>query len=166
MRTSSRHELLYARSAIVAAAKAYALNAIDLVCVEFKDRHALEQEASEGRRLGFDGKQAIHPAQVDTIQRAFSPSDSGATPPFSLSLSLCLSSSQPSQIDADSNSDVRVAEIERARRILSEYDQASRQGKGAYSFKELDTGKEVMIDAPMLLQARAILNKVPPPPPR
>lgn len=49
-------ELLYARSAIVTAAKAYGLDAIDLVCVTYQDTKELDLESREGRRLGFDGK--------------------------------------------------------------------------------------------------------------
>lgn len=45
LRTSSRHEMAYARSAIVAHAKAYGLQAIDLVCVAYND--------FEVPRLGF-----------------------------------------------------------------------------------------------------------------
>ena len=71
--------MLYPRSQIVTAAKAYGLQAIDLVshltvsllehrhpqtrtlltrkvCVNYKDEAALQEESEEGRRLGFDGK--------------------------------------------------------------------------------------------------------------
>ena len=37
----------------------------------------LKEECEEGRRLGFDGKQAIHPSQISRIQSSFSPSLSG-----------------------------------------------------------------------------------------
>ena len=56
VRTDSRVEMLHARSAIVLAAKAYKLQAIDMVCVKVKDLDVLQDECSEGRRLGFDGK--------------------------------------------------------------------------------------------------------------
>jgi (S)-citramalyl-CoA lyase len=38
------------------------------------DRDGLLQEAEEARDLGFTGKGAIHPAQLATIQAAFTPS--------------------------------------------------------------------------------------------
>ncbi|KAG0655839.1 hypothetical protein C6P46_000691 [Rhodotorula mucilaginosa] len=78
IRTPSRYEMLYARSSVVAVAHAYNLAAIDLVCVKYKGEEAeaiLREESEEGRRLGFTGKQAIHPAQVSIIQKAFAPSD-------------------------------------------------------------------------------------------
>ncbi|BGP01698.1 Pyruvate/Phosphoenolpyruvate kinase-like domain-containing protein [Rhodotorula toruloides] len=77
IRTPSRREMLFARSSIVTVAHAYGLAAIDLVCVKYKGEEAqqvLVDECREGREMGFTGKQAIHPAQVSTIQRAFAPS--------------------------------------------------------------------------------------------
>ncbi|KAJ9143438.1 Protein phosphatase methylesterase 1 [Pleurostoma richardsiae] len=77
-RSPSLSELLYARSAIVTAARAHDLpSAIDLVCTAFKGDEglqALEDECADGRRLGFTGKQAIHPSQISLIQSAFGPS--------------------------------------------------------------------------------------------
>ena len=35
----------------------------------------LREDAAFGRRLGYDGKLAIHPAQVPVINEAFSPDD-------------------------------------------------------------------------------------------
>ncbi|GAA5906422.1 HpcH/HpaI aldolase/citrate lyase family protein [Sporobolomyces salmoneus] len=79
IRTPSRREMLFARSSVVTVAKAYGLKAVDLVCVQYKGEkaeQALMEESREGRELGFDGKQAIHPAQVEPIQAAFTPSES------------------------------------------------------------------------------------------
>ncbi|CCM01879.1 uncharacterized protein FIBRA_03950 [Fibroporia radiculosa] len=73
IRTKSRQELLYTRSQIAITAKAFALDAIDMVCVNYKDLDYLKVECEDGRRLGFNGKQAIHPTQVDIIQSTFVP---------------------------------------------------------------------------------------------
>ncbi|KAI4149421.1 MAG: hypothetical protein LQ340_004636 [Diploschistes diacapsis] len=76
-RTPSLTEFLYARSAIATAARAHSLSStIDLVCTSFRGdegRQALEQECIGGRDLGFNGKQCIHPDQVETVQRVFAP---------------------------------------------------------------------------------------------
>ncbi|KAI0372224.1 citrate lyase beta subunit [Pilatotrama ljubarskyi] len=74
IRTTSRQELLYTRSHIAVTAKAFKLKAIDMVCVNYKDLDYLRNECEDGRRLGFTGKQAIHPSQVDIIQSTFVPS--------------------------------------------------------------------------------------------
>ena len=74
MRTRTGFEVLYARSAIVAAAGAYGLQAIDHVCVDLDDLSTLEEQCSNGSQLGFRGKTAIHPKQIEIINRCFSPS--------------------------------------------------------------------------------------------
>ena len=44
-----------------------------MTCIDYKDKDRLEAECHDGRNLGFTGKQAIHPNQIDTIKRFFSP---------------------------------------------------------------------------------------------
>jgi len=73
IRTSSRRELLFTRSQIAIAAKAFGLDSIDMVCVHYRDLGILKEECIDGRQLGFTGKQAIHPAQVEVINSTFVP---------------------------------------------------------------------------------------------
>ncbi|KAF9138923.1 hypothetical protein BG015_002212 [Linnemannia schmuckeri] len=74
-RTREGTEMLYGRQAIVTAAHAYGLQAIDLVCMDYKNDDILKEECEFGRRMGFLGKQAVHPRQLDIIQRCFLPTD-------------------------------------------------------------------------------------------
>ena len=74
-RTREGWEVFYARSAIVTHAAAFQLEAIDMVFVDFRDLDGLHREAMEGARLGFCGKQIIHPNQVIPVQQAFTPTD-------------------------------------------------------------------------------------------
>ncbi|KAM0745971.1 beta subunit of citrate lyase [Meredithblackwellia eburnea MCA 4105] len=74
-RSASRRELLYPRSAIQTHARAFGLQALDLVCVNYKEPDVLRDECQDGHTLGYDGKQAIHPSQVEIIQAAYSPSE-------------------------------------------------------------------------------------------
>ncbi|MFH1186269.1 MAG: CoA ester lyase [Chloroflexota bacterium] len=74
-RTADAVELLYARQSVLTAAAAFGLQAIDMVAIDFKDLEGLRREADFGAGLGFSGKQIIHPAQVDPVQAAFTPSD-------------------------------------------------------------------------------------------
>lgn len=78
-RTPSLTEFLYARSAIVTAARAAELpSAIDLVCTSYKGDEGirrLEEECAGGKALGFNGKQCIHPSQVEVVQRMFAPDE-------------------------------------------------------------------------------------------
>lgn len=72
-RTNDESELIYARSAIVTAAKANDLGAIDSPSLRLDDTEQLLQEVLRSRSLGFSGKFAIHPAQVPFINKTFSP---------------------------------------------------------------------------------------------
>lgn len=66
---------LLARTLCLAAAKAADAQPIDSVYTNFRDAEGLEAESLQGRRTGFTGKVAIHPDQVDVINRAFTPSE-------------------------------------------------------------------------------------------
>ncbi len=74
-RTRDAVELLYARQAVVTAAAAFGLQAIDIVTIDFKDIEALRKESEFGAQLGYTGKQIIHPAQVEPVQAAFTPNN-------------------------------------------------------------------------------------------
>lgn len=73
-RTKDAKELLYARQKLVLVAKAFQLQAIDLVHIDYKDTETLKEQSLEGARMGYTGKQVIHPIQVPIVQDAFSPS--------------------------------------------------------------------------------------------
>jgi citrate lyase beta subunit len=66
--------LLYARSRIVHAAAMCGADAMDVPVLDVADHAGLLDEARAVARLGFTGKAAIHPTQVEAIQSAFSPS--------------------------------------------------------------------------------------------
>jgi citrate lyase beta subunit len=74
-RTQDAIELLYARQAVAVACAAYDLQAIDIVTIDYKDINALRIESEFGARIGYAGKQIIHPAQVEPVQTAFTPND-------------------------------------------------------------------------------------------
>jgi citrate lyase subunit beta-like protein len=74
-RTPEAVELMYARQAVLTAAAANGLQAIDIVTIDFKDLDALRREAEFGAGLGYSGKQIIHPNQVEPVQMAFTPNE-------------------------------------------------------------------------------------------
>lgn len=57
----------------VIAARAYGLAIIDSVYNDFNDPDGLEAECLEAKKLGFDGKSLIHPAQIETANWVFAP---------------------------------------------------------------------------------------------
>jgi citrate lyase subunit beta/citryl-CoA lyase len=60
--------------AIVAAARANGLRAIDGPYAAHKDPTGLQQAALIARAMGFDGKQCIHPVQLPVVNAVFTPS--------------------------------------------------------------------------------------------
>jgi len=64
----------YARTVTLLGAAAADVAAVDTVFVDFRDLAGLEAECRAAVRDGFSGKMAIHPGQVDTINRLFTPS--------------------------------------------------------------------------------------------
>jgi citrate lyase subunit beta/citryl-CoA lyase len=65
---------LLAKSLCLAAARAVGAQPVGVVYVDFRDLAGLEAECLRDRRAGFVGKIAIHPAQCEVINRAFTPS--------------------------------------------------------------------------------------------
>jgi citrate lyase beta subunit len=67
-------EVLYARSRLVVESAAAGIRSpFDLVHVDTRDDEGLEAEARLARSLGFRGKACIHPADVEIVNRVFSP---------------------------------------------------------------------------------------------
>lgn len=67
--------LAYPRSKMVVDARAAGLSwLVDGVFMNLKDTAALRTECGIARELGFVGKMAIHPTQVDVMHEVFSPS--------------------------------------------------------------------------------------------
>jgi citrate lyase subunit beta/citryl-CoA lyase len=73
-RTEDDSEVTYARSAMCVAARAADVLALDTPFFRFRDPEALQHNAQASKKIGFKGKFAIHPAQIDIINATFSPS--------------------------------------------------------------------------------------------
>ncbi len=63
------------RSLTLLAAAACNVTAIDTIFANFRDLEGFEASCISARREGFSGCMAIHPAQVEIINRCFTPSD-------------------------------------------------------------------------------------------
>lgn len=74
-RTNEGLEVLWARSTVIAHAAAAGLQAIDTPFVSFQDADGLSHDARFAAQLGYAGKLAIHPKQIEPINRAFNPSE-------------------------------------------------------------------------------------------
>jgi citrate lyase subunit beta/citryl-CoA lyase len=74
-RTVEGRESLFARQAVLNAAKAAGIQALDSVFSDVSDVEGLERSCREARSLGFDGKGCIHPRQIQAIHEAFAPTE-------------------------------------------------------------------------------------------
>lgn len=63
----------YARSKIIAAARAADLDAVDAPFPNFHDPHGYQRECGRASVLGFAGKWAIHPSQISIANEVFAP---------------------------------------------------------------------------------------------
>ncbi len=72
-RTPQGQEVAMARQWVLLTGKALGRQVIDMVYVAYRDLEGLRKEAEAAARLGFDGKQIIHPAQVPVVREAFTP---------------------------------------------------------------------------------------------
>lgn len=64
----------YPMMRVLVAARAFGLRAIDGPCGAFRDLRATASTAAKAAAMGFDGKQVIHPTQIEPTRDAFIPS--------------------------------------------------------------------------------------------
>lgn len=70
---ADRAELAYGLGAIVLAARAAGIAALDGVATALDDPAAVERECAQAAAFGFDGKTLVHPSQIEPANRAFTP---------------------------------------------------------------------------------------------
>jgi len=75
-RTQDGQESFYARSAIVNAAAAAGIQAIDSVYSDVSNIDGLKENVANSKALGFVGMGCIHPRQIEIINKGFNPEES------------------------------------------------------------------------------------------
>lgn len=70
--------MLYARGKLINLAAFYGLEIYDSPYFQLKNDSGMRQESELSRRMGFSGKIAVHPNQVDIINECFTPTDDEA----------------------------------------------------------------------------------------
>lgn len=73
-RTAGGEEILFARSLLVTAARAYKIDAIDTPYTNIDSLYGLNTDSAKAKSFGLNAKAAIHPNQIPIINRIFSPS--------------------------------------------------------------------------------------------
>ena len=72
-RTQEASEVYMPRAMVAMSAKAAGVAPLDIVYTDFRDEDGLKRDIQVGRSLGYTGKFAIHPSQVQPINAMFSP---------------------------------------------------------------------------------------------
>jgi citrate lyase subunit beta/citryl-CoA lyase len=72
-RTDSGQEVYVPRATVAIAARAAGVASLDGPYVAFRNPEGLQQDAQLARQMGYNGKFAIHPSQIDIINETFSP---------------------------------------------------------------------------------------------
>ncbi len=71
--TNTWESLLYARSRVVHAAASAGLDVIDVPYLDLDDLDGMVTAARQAKDLGFSGKGAIHPKQIEALNEVFTP---------------------------------------------------------------------------------------------
>lgn len=74
-RTREGAEIEYARNRVAVACRAAGIDAIDTPFTDVEDFEGLRADTLKARNLGFAGKAAINPRQVETIHGAYAPTE-------------------------------------------------------------------------------------------
>jgi citrate lyase beta subunit len=69
------HKWHYPLSRLIMAARAAGLHAVDAPFGDYRDREGLERSCRMSAALGYDGKWAVHPDQIETVNRVFTPDE-------------------------------------------------------------------------------------------
>ena len=73
-RTDTGEEVQFPRSLVPVAARAAGVASLDSPFVRFRDPEGLGEDCRASRQMGYTGRFAIHPAQLEIVNETFSPS--------------------------------------------------------------------------------------------
>ena len=74
-RTESEEEIAHPRSVVAVSARAAGVLALETPYFNYKDEEGLRRNSTASRNLGFRGRFAIHPAQIEGINASYMPSE-------------------------------------------------------------------------------------------
>lgn len=121
-------EILYARSKLVVDSAAAGIRPpFDIVHLDVRDDGGLEQECLLARSLGFRGKACIHPGQLDTVNRVFSPTEAELAWAREVVAAYEREAAGGRGVFALDGSMVDLPVVERARRILAEAERSEQR---------------------------------------
>jgi citrate lyase subunit beta/citryl-CoA lyase len=118
-RTVDGEELVFARGQIAMAAATVGADAIDAVFTNLNDADSLRRDCERARGLGFRGKMAIHPKQVEVINEVFTPSVADVDHATRVIAAYDVARAAGEGVTTLDGRMVELPVVERARRVLS-----------------------------------------------
>lgn len=117
-RTNRGNEVIYARSCIAYAGNALKIDILDTPYTHIGDIRGLEDDSKYAKSIGFNGKTCIHPEQIETINKVFSPDEEDVEKARSLieAYDIALSQGKGAIMYEGKMIDIPIAE--RARRLV------------------------------------------------
>lgn len=118
-RSADGLELFYARNAVLLAARAAGIQAIDTVFADINNTEGLIEDTKLIKKLGFDGKYLIHPRQVEPVNEIFTPTEKELEKALRVFEAIRQAHEKNLGVVALDGSMVDEPVVERARRVVS-----------------------------------------------
>ncbi len=128
--TLDRSAFIVSLSLMLAAARAYGLAAIDGVYNDIGNEEGLASECGQGRVLGFDGKTLIHPAQIETANRVFAPTETEVSHALAVIKAFALPENQGKGVISLDGQMVELLHLEQAERLVAVNDRIRQLSSG------------------------------------
>ncbi len=118
-RTESEEELAHPRSIVTVAARAAGVLALETPYFNYKDDEGLRRNSTSSRNLGFRGRFAIHPAQIEGINASYMPTNEEIEQATSVIAAFAEAEAQGSAATSLDGMVIDVPVVERARKVLA-----------------------------------------------
>ena len=118
-RSESEDEIAHARSVVTVAARAAGVLALETPYFNFRDDDGLRRNSTASRNLGFRGRFAIHPSQIEGINASYMPSVSEIDQARRVVDAFAEAESRGSAATSLDGMVIDVPVVERARKVLA-----------------------------------------------
>ena len=118
-RSASEKEIAHARGVVTVAARAAGVLALETPYFNFRDDAGLRRNSTASRNLGFRGRFAIHPSQIEGINASYMPSEEEIEQARRVVAAFAEAETQGSAATSLDGMVIDVPVVERARKVLA-----------------------------------------------
>lgn len=118
-RTESEEEIAHPRSVVAVAARAAGVLALETPYFNYQDDEGLRRNSTASRNLGFRGRFAIHPSQIEGINASYMPSEGEIEQARRVIAAFDEAEGRGSAATSLDGMVIDVPVVERARKVLS-----------------------------------------------